>query len=59
MGCDVALTFRCPICVSDDISVIDITIDGITAQYYHCNECEFEWPVPVSATSSDETEAEE
>jgi len=35
-------------CGSMDISTIDITIDGVTEQYYHCNDCGNEWPVSAS-----------
>ena len=45
------LTLRCPACVSSDVVVVDITISGVTRQYYHCNECEFEWIVPDQSTT--------
>lgn len=44
----------CPICGSMDIQIIDITIDGVTEQYYHCEDCEFEWPVDSSLSAKNE-----
>lgn len=43
------LVLRCPDCVSRDIKVIVITIDGISGKFYHCNECGFEWAAPDDA----------
>lgn len=31
-----------------DCGSMDITIDDITEQYYHCNDCGNEWPVIIS-----------
>ncbi len=47
------LILRCPICVSSDVEKITITLDGKSKEFYHCNECEFEWPVPEESLSSD------
>lgn len=47
------LILRCPACVSSDIVIVDIVIDGTVLKYYHCNECEFEWPAPESSVSSE------
>lgn len=50
------LILRCPICVSSDIKIVDIVIGGVTLKYYHCNECEYEWKVPDTTSSSEEAE---
>ncbi len=46
------LLMRCPICVSTGIELFTITLDGKSKEFYHCNECEFEWPVPEENLSS-------
>ncbi|MFW5400557.1 hypothetical protein V2A85_12715 [Yersinia sp. 1252 StPb PI] len=47
----------CPACGSMDIEKENVTIDGVTEEWYVCNDCFFEWPVVAStmnASSSDE-----
>lgn len=40
-----------------DIDIIDITKDGVTEQFYHCNSCGNEWPVNQDSTIESNDEA--
>ncbi|HFK5633544.1 TPA: hypothetical protein ACG0AN_001328 [Enterobacter kobei] len=44
-------------CGSMDISIIDITVDGVTEQYYHCNDCGNEWPVNMGVSTDGDSQA--